>query len=48
MTREEFCEAAFDELQRIERGEASVELVRRYFRRPGRISDQRLLEDRGL
>lgn len=27
MTREEFCEAAFDELQRIERGEASVELV---------------------
>lgn len=27
MTREEFCEAAFNELQRIERGEASVELI---------------------
>lgn len=27
MTREEFCEAAFNELKRIERGEAKVELV---------------------
>ena len=27
MTREEFCERAFQELQRIERGEVSVELV---------------------
>ena len=27
MTREDFCDAAFNELQRIEREEASVELV---------------------
>lgn len=27
MTRDGFCEAAFNELQRIERGEASVELI---------------------
>lgn len=27
MTRDEFCEAALQELQRIERGEVTVELI---------------------